>query len=66
MTNYFIKGLDINKIAWHHLWQQKSFENPMFNIELPSNISSPDPIQDLTFGLNNPAYTGTQLVVIIH
>ena len=34
----------------------RSFSNPMFNVQPPSNIYSAEPTEDLTFGVDNPAY----------
>ena len=34
----------------------KSFSNPMFNVEPPSNIYSEEPTEDMTFGVDNPTY----------
>ena len=34
----------------------RSFSNPMFNVEPPSNIYSEEPTEDMTFGVDNPTY----------
>ena len=34
----------------------RSFSNPMFNVEPPSNIYSAEPTQDMTYGVDNPTY----------
>ena len=33
-----------------------SFDNPMFNVELPANVYSEEPTLDITFGVDNPSY----------
>ena len=33
-----------------------SFDNPMFNVDLPSNVYSEEPTLDITFGVDNPSY----------
>ena len=34
----------------------RSFSNPMFNVEPPSNIYGKEPTEDMTFGVDNPSY----------
>ena len=31
-----------------------SFDNPMFNVDLPANVYSEEPTLDITFGVDNP------------
>ena len=38
------------------LARSRSFSNPMFNVEPPSNIYSKEPTDDITFGVDNPTY----------
>ena len=38
----------------------RSFTNPMFNIEPPSNIYSDQPTKDITFGVENPTYVALE------
>merc|ERR1719369_1413530 len=38
------------------LARSRSFSNPMFNVEPPSNIYSKEPTEDITFGVDNPTY----------
>ena len=33
-----------------------SFDNPMFNVDLPANVYSEEPTLDITFGVDNPSY----------
>ena len=33
-----------------------SFDNPMFNVDLPLNVYSEEPTLDITFGVDNPSY----------
>lgn len=33
-----------------------SFDNPMFNVDPPSNVYSEEPTLDITFGVDNPSY----------
>ena len=33
-----------------------SFDNPMFNVDLPVNVYSEEPTLDITFGVDNPSY----------